>query len=227
MKRPNDYIEDLLVRIAHHSTAIEGNTLTQGETKSILIDQYIPRPMSMNELYEVQNYRQFMIYLLDSYTKPITPQTIKDIHKLLTEHLVTTPGKYKTIRNIVIGADFTPVEPYEVPLAIQRWCDDLAYRLAFNRTLEDKVLTIMEQHLKFEHIHPFSDGNGRTGRALIVYACLNQGIEPIIIEKEQRKDYINLLNTEDIKGLQAIGVKLVTKEEGRRKIFIDRENKSL
>ena len=61
----------------------------------------------------------------------------------------------------------------------------------------------------------------------MVYACLNQVIEPIIIEKEQRKDYINLLNTGDIKGLQAIGLKLVTKEKGRQKIFIDRENKSL
>lgn len=43
-----DYLSDLMVRMAHHSTAIEGNTLTQGETKSVLVDGYIPRAMDMN-----------------------------------------------------------------------------------------------------------------------------------------------------------------------------------
>ena len=48
-----------MVRMAHHSTAIEGNTLTQGETKSILIDGYVPRSMDMRELYEVLNYKKY------------------------------------------------------------------------------------------------------------------------------------------------------------------------
>lgn len=47
---PDEYFDDLLVRMAHHSTAIEGNTLTQGETKTMLIDGYIPRAMNMREL---------------------------------------------------------------------------------------------------------------------------------------------------------------------------------
>ena len=48
-----DYLDDLMVRMAHHSTAIEGNSLTQGETKSILIDNYLPRAMD----YKIQNYK--------------------------------------------------------------------------------------------------------------------------------------------------------------------------
>ena len=48
MKTSNDYLDDLLVRTAHHSTAIEGNTLTQGEVKSILIDGYIPSMTQFN-----------------------------------------------------------------------------------------------------------------------------------------------------------------------------------
>lgn len=47
-----DYLDDLMVRMAHHSTAIEGNSLTQGETKSMLIDDYLPRAMD----YKIQNY---------------------------------------------------------------------------------------------------------------------------------------------------------------------------
>ena len=52
---PQDYFDDLMVRMAHHSTAIEGNTLTQGETKSVLIDGYVPRAINLRELNEVLN----------------------------------------------------------------------------------------------------------------------------------------------------------------------------
>ena len=44
------YLDDLMVRMAHHSTAIEGNSLTQGETKSVLIDGYVPRAIDLREL---------------------------------------------------------------------------------------------------------------------------------------------------------------------------------
>ncbi len=58
-----EYMLDLMGRMAHHSTAIEGNSLTQGETKSVLIDQFIPRPMDLRELNEVLNYRKLLPYL--------------------------------------------------------------------------------------------------------------------------------------------------------------------
>ena len=70
----------------------------------------------------------------------------------------------------------------------------------------------MDQHLRFERIHPFSDGNGRTGRALIVHSCLQQGIAPIIINKSDRQLYMNLLSDLDIKGLTRMGIQL-SKEE--------------
>lgn len=63
---PREYIDDLLVRMAHHSTAIEGNTLTQGETKSILLDNMIPRKMELREFYEVSNYKDYLLYLMDN-----------------------------------------------------------------------------------------------------------------------------------------------------------------
>ena len=53
------YLDDLMVRMAYHSTAIEGNSLTQGETKSVLIDGYVPRAIDLRELNEVLNYKAF------------------------------------------------------------------------------------------------------------------------------------------------------------------------
>ena len=62
------YLDDLMVRMAHHSTAIEGNSLTQGETKSVLIDGYVPRAIDLRELNEVLNYKAFTVNLLKKFT---------------------------------------------------------------------------------------------------------------------------------------------------------------
>ena len=79
-KMTDEYISDLLVRAAHHSTAIEGNTLTQGDTISILIHNYIPREMNEREYYEVKNYKKAFDFLLNS-ENTLTPELIKNYHK--------------------------------------------------------------------------------------------------------------------------------------------------
>lgn len=160
-----EYSDDLVVRMAHHSTAIEGNTLTQGETKSILIDDIIPRQMGNREFYEVFNYRNFIKYLDKNYKENL----------------------------------------------------DFALKNAHSK--EEKIGAIMESHLRFEHIHPFSDGNGRVGRALIVLYCLKENIPPIVIEKEQREQYIAALNNEDKKELRNLGIELSEKERIRQKLI--------
>ena len=205
------YLDDMLVRMAHHSTAIEGNTLTQYETKSILLDGIIPKVMNEREFYEVKNYKKYMGFLKDNYPKEITIQLIQDIRE--------DAGAFKTIHNIIIGADFTPTEPYLVQSELKNWCDTLEYRLNLSNTVEEKIEVIMEQHLRFERIHPFSDGNGRTGRALIVHSCLQQGIAPIIINKSDRQLYMNLLSELDIKGLTDMGIQLSKEENTRMEII--------
>ena len=213
------YLDDMLVRMAHHSTAIEGNTLTQYETKSILLDGIIPKVMNEREFYEVKNYKKYMGFLKDNYPKEITIQLIKDTHRYLLQDIREDAGAFKTIHNIIIGADFTPTEPYLVQSELKNWCDTLEYRLNLSNTVEEKIEVIMEQHLRFERIHPFSDGNGRTGRALIVHSCLQQGIAPIIINKSDRQLYMNLLSELDIKGLTDMGIQLSKEENTRMEII--------
>ena len=106
---------------------------------------------------------------------------------------------------------------------LKNWCDTLEYRLNISNTMEEKIEVIMEQHLRFERIHPFSDGNGRTGRALIVHSCLQQGIAPIIINKEGRQEYMNLLSELDVKGLTNMGIQLSKEENSRMKIINNAE----
>jgi len=221
MKYQNEYLDDLLVRMAHHSTAIEGNTLTQGETKSILIDDYIPRAMNLRELNEVINYKIFMQTIRDSLDDlpPLSLELIKKIHFLLCQNAIEgVAGAFKTIPNMIIGASFTPTQPYMVITELQEWILNLEAQLN-GADKEGIVEAISRQHIAFERIHPFSDGNGRVGRALMVYTCLQRGIAPIVVTKENKAEYISYLNTEDVVGLTKFSLKLNADEEARMSLF--------
>ena len=221
-KLPFEYMEDMLVRMAHHSTAIEGNTLTQAETISILIHNFIPRDMSEREYYEVKNYRKAFNTLLEADRK-ITTELIKKYTKDIMENLHDLNGKFKTTQNLILGAEFEPTKPYLVPFEIEDCCNNLSYRLDNAKTNEEKVEIIMDQHIKFEKIHPFNDGNGRTGRLLIIHSCLKEDLEPIIIPKEEKGKYINLLASENLKELTKWALQLQEKERDRIEKFSNKE----
>lgn len=217
-----EYLSDLMVRMAHHSTAIEGNTLTQGETKSVLVDGYVPRAMDMRELNEVLNYKAFMTFLVEQSTSgtPISLSLIREVHAILCKDAIeSVPGQFKQRPNMIIGADFTPTPPYLVPSALTDWIDNLAAQVDAAASDSDKVLAICRQHIAFEHIHPFPDGNGRIGRALMVYSCFLAGMTPIVIPVDRRKEYINYLNTEDLQGFTAFAEELQAEERRRIEAF--------
>ena len=205
-----DYLADLMVRMAHHSTAIEGNTLTQGETKSVLIDGYIPRAMDMRELNEILNYKAFMPFLIER-TQEAAPLSLALIEGV--------PGQFKTRPNLIIGADFTPTPPHLVPAALTDWIANLDAQMAAAASDSDRVLALCRQHIAFEHIHPFPDGNGRVGRALMVYSCFLADLTPIVIPVERCKEYINYLNTEDLNGFAAFAADLQEEERERMAAF--------
>ena len=218
------YIENMLIRMAHHSTAIEGNLLTEAEVRQVVncegihevlpdgIPDCIPDGMDSREYYEVRNYTDYVPYLTTVYEQPISLQIIKETHRHLMEGITHDAGSFKTIPNVILGANFIPTEPYLVISELKNWCDTLAYRLEIAKTLEETIEAIMEQHLRFERIHPFSDGNGRTGRALIVHSCLQQTIPPIIIPKEMGSWYIQMMGDGNVRGLTELGIEL-SKEE--------------
>lgn len=218
----DDYLNDLLVRMAHHSTAIEGNSLTLGETKSILIDKFIPRAIELREFHEVANYKNYIDFLLDALKQelPVDIDLIKKTHYILCNNAIEgVPGRFKTIQNVIIGAGFETTEPYKVQEELKNWCDNLNYRIYASNSNYDNLSVICEQHINFEKIHPFSDGNGRVGRALIVYSCLQNDLAPAVIPVEQRKEYINYLNNGDVKGLTAFAAKLQINEKNRLNLF--------
>lgn len=216
------YFDDLMVRMAHHSTAIEGNSLTQGETKSVLIDGYIPRALELRELNEVLNYKNFTKQMLADLQqqRAITTDYIKEMHRLLCyEAIESLPGQFKKQPNMIIGADFVPSPPYRVPMDMENWVQNLAVQIKSACSVQEIVEAVCRQHFHFERIHPFADGNGRVGRALLVYSCLQQQIAPIVIPVSEKKRYINYLNTMNINGFTDFAFTLIEQEQERIKAF--------
>ncbi|WP_104759402.1 Fic family protein [Helicobacter bizzozeronii] len=220
-----EYLLDLTIRMAHHSTAIEGNSLTQNETASILAEGFIPKAMNEREYYEVKNYQQLMSFLLTSLESqtPIDNEFTKKIHSILMQHLIDNHGGFKTIQNVVLGADFETEKPYKVPTTLKDWCDNLAYQLEHSQDNNQKLAIIMDSHIKFEHIHPFSDGNGRTGRSLIFYSVLEHNLMPFVITKEVKDIYMQAMRTENAQQLVQLAREAQAIERKRIASFLEQD----
>jgi len=200
------YAEDVLVRIAHHSSAIEGNTLTVADTITLLVDERIPTSgKSMRELYEVANHREaFASTVQHAFSgEPLTTGIVRRLHSELMDHLLEDRGQWKTSDNAILGAKTPTAAPSQVAWLMEQWAENASWQ-ASNLPGSDAVRAIAEAHLDFERIHPFADGNGRTGRMLMMWQSLRALRSPIIIEPAQRSVYIDALQNGNLDSLTAL-----------------------
>lgn len=218
MPYSNSYLDDVLVRMSYHSSGIEGNTITLPETVSIILENALPTSRrSVREFYEIDNHKGAFAYLLDLLTKkaPLSIDTVLGIHKRLTDRLQHDRGQFKTQQNAIIGAEFQTASPAEVyPLMLQ-WCDNTNWRLEHATTEQERLEVLADSHIQFERIHPFSDGNGRTGRLLVLYLAMLWLDAPVIVSKNNRADYMEALANQDIKGLASMFSQSLTAEKER------------
>lgn len=192
-----EYFLDLYVRMAHHSTAIEGNTLSLDETASIILNDFIPRAINDREFYEVRNYKLLLPHFVEKLKNKVAidNELIKFFHSFIMRDLHEQAGVFKKLDNAIIGAEFDTAKPYLVPTLLKEMCNNLYFRLERASNDSQKLEAIFEAHIAFERIHPFSDGNGRTGRLLIIYSCLENNLVPIVIPKKYKASYIAYLRS--------------------------------
>jgi Fic family protein len=222
-KIPRDYLDDILVRLAHHSAGIEGNTISLPATVSIILNGTLPisSGATVREFYEIENHKQAFSNMLDHLenSDKLSVSIIKEIHADLTDRLQYDKGQFKKNENLIIGAEFQTVSPSETPFLVQQLVDNLDYRLENATTEEEKLESVLDTHIQFERIHPFSDGNGRTGRMLMNYSLLQEGFPPLIIEKEAKAIYIELLAKQDLSGFMSFAKGILAKEQKRMQSF--------
>ena len=216
-----DYLLDVFIRFSHHSTAIEGNTLSMDDAISIMLHGFIAKPMSEREFFEVKNHKNLMppfVAWLEN-AEPITLSLIQKTHGILMEHLIYNAGAFKKTQNAILGAPFETAEPFQVLERLKAWCDNLIFKLNAAENEDSKLLAIFESHVQFERIHPFSDGNGRVGRALMAYSCFAENILPIVIPSDKKAQYIHFLNTAKLADFLAMAKELQKVELKRWESF--------
>ncbi|WP_413518565.1 Fic family protein [Carnobacterium maltaromaticum] len=218
-----DYLDDILVRLAHHSAGIEGNTISLPATVSIILNGTLPTSgkATVREFYEIENHKQAFEHVIQHLANedPLSIEIIKEIHSDLTDRLQYDRGQFKKNENMIIGAEFQTSSPAETPSLMVQLVDNLEYRLDSARSDEEKLIAILDTHIQFERIHPFSDGNGRTGRMTLNYSLLQQGFPPLIIEKETKAQYIEFLGNQDIDGFVQFAKDILEKEQKRMQAF--------
>ena len=212
-----EYMKDLLVRLTHHSNAIENNTISLPETVSILLHQTVPKQVSLRELYEIDNHGYAMEYLLsqDTLNQDFSLDIIFETHRILMDRLHHERGTFKTEVNYIKGADFDTIHPSNVHLEMKQWIDNVNYRIGVAGTVKQMIDLVCESHIQFERIHPFADGNGRTGRLIMNYLLMKNDIAPLIIEKTDKESYIFFLANKDVTGFSDYAEKKIFKEQTR------------
>ncbi|MGI8905590.1 MAG: Fic family protein [Candidatus Sumerlaeaceae bacterium] len=179
------------VRLTHHSTAIEGNTLTQSETQIVLEKGITIGGKSLNEHLEVIGHKEALDFVLalSNEATPIGEREIREIHSLVMKGQETSDaGAYRSLDVKAAGTEFMYPSHLHVPGQMR----DFVTWLNSEANLHP-VLRASHAHLHFVTIHPFRDGNGRVGRLLMNLLLLRAGYPIAVIPVQQRAEYIDAL----------------------------------
>lgn len=178
--------EEFIVEYTYNSNAIEGNTLTLRETDLVLRGLTIDSKPLKDHMEAVGHKEAFdFVSELVKDNVPISEGIIKQIHYLVLADKREDRGVYRRVPVRIMGAQHEPVQPYLIKPKMEQLLYDFA------ASTEHIVTKLARFHIEFEGIHPFIDGNGRTGRLLVNLELMKSGFPPIDIKFTDRIAYYN------------------------------------
>ena len=178
------------IDLTYNSNHIEGNRLTKEQTRYIFETNTLgitSENTRIDDIMEAVNHFRCIDYVIDHATERITETHIKQLHLILKTNTSDSRkswfavGDYKRLANAV-GEEET-AQPEEVHPQMKSLLAD------YNSLKQIAFDDLLDFHVQFERIHPFQDGNGRVGRLLLFWQCLQTGIVPFIITEDLRLFY--------------------------------------
>ena len=146
------------------------------------------------------------------YNEEFNERFIKKLNETINKDIKDTEG-YRTVQVFIQGSEHIPPEPEKVTNLMMH------YIYNYNHDEQEIFTKIAKYHIDFEKIHPFEDGNGKTGRLLINYELLKNDLTPVVIDKEDRVEYFEFLRNNEVNGLAEWLKELSTREEERMERF--------
>ncbi|MBI4154645.1 Fic family protein [Candidatus Woesearchaeota archaeon] len=193
-----EILKNFIIEFSFNTTSIEGNTINLNEAKNLLIEGLTPKNKTLREIYDLQNAEKVFLNLLQT-REEISHILIQNIHKQLMQNIDSRMG-YRTADIKVLRSNFeaTPAPFVKTDMGLLlKWYEQ-------NKNKLHPLILASIFHHKFEKIHPFMDGNGRTGRILLNYILLKNKLPPVIIKTKEREEYLKALRIADKDGLTEV-----------------------
>lgn len=200
--------------LAYNSNKIEGSTLTEEQTASLFDDGILPQSDNYYRAKDVEEMNgHFLMFnkMLDTLNEPLSQELIKRFHYELKSGVFEDRangyaiGDYKKRPNMI--GIYQTVRPENVE-------NEINLLMEWYKGEKVNIPILAEFHARYESIHPFQDGNGRTGRLILFRECLKNGIVPVVIEDTNRNEYIEALKEyREEKNISKL-ISLFEKEQG-------------
>lgn len=186
--------EEFTVEYTYNSNAIEGNTLTLRETDLVLRGLTINRK-PLKDHMEAVGHKEAFDYICELVQEksPLSEKVIKQVHFLVLADKRQDRGVYRRVPVRIMGAQHEPVQPYLIQPKMEELLGDYA------ADQSHMVTKLARFHIEFERIHPFIDGNGRTGRLLVNLELMKAGYPPIDIKFKDRLAYYQAFDDYHVK----------------------------
>lgn len=199
---------------AHHSTAIEGNTLVLKQVEALLAEGLAVGDKQLKEYMEVKGYATAAEWVYNQAIQPgawrsgqiLTVAELREIHRAamapvwdVAPHPDATdresPGHWREHEIHPFPGGMQPPSWVNVSADVAAWVDEVNALVPREAEFPEKLAAL---HCRFEQIHPFIDGNGRTGRLVLNLILVRLGYPPAIVYKRQRTTYLRALRRADV-----------------------------
>jgi Fic family protein len=189
LKQVREYFR---IGMTYSSNALEGNSLTETETKIVIEDGLTIGGKPVRDHLEVLGHSEAYDLLFRlAKSQDITEANIKELHRLFYYRIdAKQAGKYRKRRVIITGTNFIPPAPERIPVLMESFIAGLSEASTKRHPVEFAAII----HKELVTIHPFIDGNGRAARLLMNLALLQAGYPLAIIPPVLRRDYLDALN---------------------------------
>ncbi|MDQ5972669.1 MAG: hypothetical protein QG553_828 [Patescibacteria group bacterium] len=193
-----ELLDKLTLYLTYHTNTIEGSTMTLSDVEDVIFDHKVLSNRTAIEQSEARNHQATLHWLVDLLNQDkklmLSEELILGTHLRLMNGIISDAGKYRNHAVRIMGSRVALANHIKVP--------DLVRLLGVENLPSDDLITTMARtHAQFEQIHPFSDGNGRTGRLIMLVQALGSGIVPPLVRKERKFAYYKALELAQTQGL--------------------------
>lgn len=185
-------LNKLTLYLTYHTNTIEGSTMTLSDVEEVLFEHKVLSNRTAVEQAEARNHQAALNWLLEQLSNNSTNFVINErlilgLHLRLMNGIISDAGQYRTHSVRILGAHVALANWQKIP----RLISGLSTYLAMPSV--DIIGKLAKTHADFEKIHPFSDGNGRTGRLILLAQSLRAGLVPPLVAKERKNAYYKYL----------------------------------